>query len=157
MRKEQGYIYLILSKYGYKIGRTNRPKQRFNLFGTSLPFSISIELCEAVNNPMLVERLLHKKFGQNRLNGEWFKLSKEDISDFKEVVSKYKINKVRRSTVKKDGRGRPKAQHGFFAFTTQIDPEKRAALKYIASIKNKKVFEILDDALGVYLNSQKLK
>jgi hypothetical protein len=47
---------------------------------------------------------------------------------------------------KTDGRGRPKAQHGFPAFTTQIDPKKRAALKYIASVENRKLFELIDEA-----------
>lgn len=56
---------------------------------------------------------------------------------------------------KNDGRGRPKAQHGFPAFTTQIDPEKRATLKYIASIENKKLFELIDEALQDFLNKKK--
>ena len=73
-----------------------------------------------------------------------------------DVTGASKTSNPENSTLpKKDGRGRPHAQHGFPAFTTQIDPEKRAALKYIASIKNRKLFEIIDDALHDYLQQYK--
>ena len=71
-----------------------------------------------------------------------------------DVTGASKTSNPENSTIpKKDGRGRPKAQHGFPAFTTQIDPEKRAALKYIASIKNRKLFEIIDESTQQFLRN----
>jgi hypothetical protein len=54
-------------------------------------------------------------------------------------------------------RGRPKAKHGYPAFTTQIDPDKRAALKYIASMEGVKLFELIDEGLEDLLEKYKNK
>lgn len=51
--------------------------------------------------------------------------------------------------------GRPKSEHGFKSFTTLLDPKKKAALAFIASIEGKKLFEVLDDALTQHLEKYK--
>ena len=44
-------------------------------------------------------------------------------------------------------RGRPAAEHNFKPFNTLIDPEQRAKLKYLASMENKHIYELIEEAL----------
>lgn len=94
-------LYLLKSfdKYGeevYKIGFTRqkvekRVKQLKT--GNSNPIDI-IYIYEPDNYCVSIETLLHKHFESKRTDGEWFKLSNEDISNFPKLCEdKYKIFK----------------------------------------------------------------
>ena len=78
-----GYVYLIKSKYGYKIGKSKKVQDRLSLFNVKLPFKIDIIGFYKVKNMSKMETFLHKKYKDVRLEGEWFNLSEKEK---KEVV-----------------------------------------------------------------------
>ena len=45
-------------------------------------------------------------------------------------------------------RGRPPAEHDFKPFNTLIAPEHRAKLKYLASMEEKHLYELVEEALA---------
>lgn len=76
---EGGYIYLIQSAYGYKLGRSRRLPDRMRTFGVQLPFLYSIPLCAWFDNHVEAETRYHRLFHDQRINGEWFSLHDADI------------------------------------------------------------------------------
>lgn len=72
-----GYIYLIEEKSeGHiKIGRSKNLSNRLKTFNVKLPFKIDYIYSFKTPDCIYAERELHKHFGANRVNGEWFKLS----------------------------------------------------------------------------------
>lgn len=86
-----GYIYLIKSSYGYKIGKTINLKQRSKLFGVLMPFKFEFifqKECKDYNN---LELKLHEMFAHKNLNGEWFQLSEDDVNTIIKEVAKYEV------------------------------------------------------------------
>lgn len=75
-----GYVYLVRSQYGVKIGKSVNVKSRTRLFEVKLPFPISVEHYAWFDDYSYAERDLHRKFHAKRLEGEWFDLSKEDVA-----------------------------------------------------------------------------
>lgn len=78
-----GYVYLIESEYGYKIGKTVNIKSRTRLFEVKLPFPIKLLNYSWFENYSKAERDLHKEFAHKRQEGEWFELDSEDIEYIK--------------------------------------------------------------------------
>jgi hypothetical protein len=78
-----GYVYLIESEYGYKIGKTVNIKSRTKLFEVKLPFPIKLINYSWFDNYSRAESDLHKKFAHKRLEGEWFALDSADIEYIK--------------------------------------------------------------------------
>lgn len=81
---QSGYVYLLECEQGefYKIGRTNDLNRRMDQFGIQLPFKISLRHTIKVPDMVCAEAALHSKFASRRTNGEWFKLSIEDVDWF---------------------------------------------------------------------------
>lgn len=75
-----GYVYLIKSPFGFKIGKTVNMKSRTRLFEVKLPFQIRVEHFAWFENYSDAERLQHDKFRSKRLEGEWFDLDEADIA-----------------------------------------------------------------------------
>lgn len=75
-----GYVYLVWSKYGYKIGKSVNVKQRTRLFSVKLPFEIRVEHYAKFNDYSQAETTLHRYFHNRRLDGEWFDLNSDDIA-----------------------------------------------------------------------------
>lgn len=75
-----GYVYLIKSPYGYKIGKTKNMKQRSQLFSVKLPFQIEILRYGWFEDYSAAESRYHRTYAQKRLEGEWFNLNEGDIS-----------------------------------------------------------------------------
>ncbi|MBJ6119136.1 GIY-YIG nuclease family protein [Pontibacter sp. BT310] len=86
-----GYIYLIKSELGYKIGKTKNIRQRSNLFSVKLPFDFEFEDYKKCLNYHEVEIELHEKFANKRINGEWFELSLSDVNEIKNFLSQIEI------------------------------------------------------------------
>lgn len=78
-----GYVYLIRSPYGFKIGKTVNIKSRTRLFEVKLPFPISVEHFSWFDDYSRAERELHGIFHGKRLEGEWFDLTPNDIAHIK--------------------------------------------------------------------------
>ncbi len=74
-----GYIYVLKSEYGYKIGKTVNLKDRIRLFGVKLPFKFELILTGLVENCSKAEAELHRRFSHKRLEGEWFELTPTDV------------------------------------------------------------------------------
>lgn len=75
-----GYVYLILASTGhYKIGRTKSVPQRMSLFGVQLPFTFEIVHVIETDDMCADERTLHERFASQRVNGEWFSLTEQDV------------------------------------------------------------------------------
>jgi hypothetical protein len=87
-RSRHGYVYLVRSvSSAYKIGRTRNPEDRQRTFGIQLPFEVEfIALIEA-EDMYTLERELHNRFAQKRINGEWFALSASDVEFIKGLAS----------------------------------------------------------------------
>lgn len=66
----------------YKIGHTKNIKSRVGLLGIQLPFAVEL-LCYFPSDSdeyiQRTEKALHKFFAASRLNGEWFRLSPDDL------------------------------------------------------------------------------
>lgn len=85
-RKQKTYI--IYDKYSghYKLGKSTDPKKRK---GTLLSDRTSLELIAIADKD--VETILHRKYKTQRADGEWFKLSKEQVSD---IINTYNFKQV---------------------------------------------------------------
>ncbi len=75
-----GFVYLIKSPYGYKIGKTKNMKQRSQLFSVKLPFSIEILSYGWFDDYSLAETKFHREYAHKRLEGEWFNLNEAEIA-----------------------------------------------------------------------------
>ncbi len=78
-----GFVYLLRSEYGFKIGKTVSMKSRTRLFEVKLPFRFSVEHFAHFDNYTEAERALHDHFRSQRLEGEWFDLKQGDIEYIK--------------------------------------------------------------------------
>jgi hypothetical protein len=58
-----GFVYVIRSDYGFKIGKTVNMKDRTRLFGVKLPFPISIEHYAWFDDYTYAERQFHEMGG----------------------------------------------------------------------------------------------
>ncbi|WP_440962800.1 GIY-YIG nuclease family protein [Massilia sp. GER05] len=76
---DPGYIYVLSSEYGYKIGKTRHLHDRTRLFAVKLPFPFEVALTGWCAQYSRTERDLHREFAAKRLEGEWFELSDADL------------------------------------------------------------------------------
>lgn len=83
-RDPSGYVYLLQSPTGtYKIGRTKNPADRMHTFSVKLPFEVEYVCVIPTDDRFTLERTLHRKFKAQRVNGEFFRLSPEDVEYIK--------------------------------------------------------------------------
>lgn len=80
-----GFVYLLKSPYGYKIGKTVNIKSRTRLFEVKLPFKFTLEYHALFEDYSLAERHLHQQFVNKRLEGEWFDLNTDDVNSIKRL------------------------------------------------------------------------
>ena len=83
-------IYLISSEINndilYKIGITKREvKKRIKELKTGNPATLNIINVFESKWASKIEANLHKRFYKNHINGEWFSLEPEIISNFNEI------------------------------------------------------------------------
>jgi hypothetical protein len=82
------YVYLIqdTSVTGYfKIGKTNNPSRRMYDFGVLLPMQVKVIHVIPCQNMSRLEAELHRQYRDQRINGEWFALSPDDIAYIKQL------------------------------------------------------------------------
>jgi hypothetical protein len=81
-----GYIYLIESQLGYKIGKTKNINQRENFFSVKMPFEFSFLDYRLCIDYHALELELHAKYSHKRINGEWFSLSPQDVLEIRVIL-----------------------------------------------------------------------
>lgn len=85
--KTGGYVYLLQSPTkAYKIGRTRNPDNRLETFSVKLPFEVEYTCVIRCDDMYSLEKELHGRFADKRINGEWFNLSPEDVDHIKGLV-----------------------------------------------------------------------
>ena len=78
-----GYVYVIRSKLGFKIGKTVNLRSRTRLFAVRLPFPTSVEHYAWFEDYTHAERSFHLTYHAKRLEGEWFDLNESDLEAIK--------------------------------------------------------------------------
>jgi hypothetical protein len=78
-----GYIYIVKTPYGYKIGCTTRPESRPMEVCGSVPIPIEVIAVFKVDDRRDTEQFLHQYYSDKRIRGEWFALSDDDIIKLK--------------------------------------------------------------------------
>lgn len=79
------YIYVMESTKGlYKIGVSSDPKQRLKSVQTGSGDKVDLVFTYFTGEPFYYEKLMHRKFADNQVLGEWFKF--KDKSFIKELL-----------------------------------------------------------------------
>lgn len=82
--KLSGYIYVIYSDATglYKIGRSRNPNRRIkDLMGGGNPFKLKLLHVMPTRDAQQAESIMHQKYHDNRHGGEWFELSRNELSE----------------------------------------------------------------------------
>jgi hypothetical protein len=79
-------VYLIYTNIGVKIGKSISPKERIKTLSKSSPVKFIGSDIFKVKNMHQTEALLHRKYKNRQINGEWFNLEKEQIEDIQEAL-----------------------------------------------------------------------
>lgn len=84
MQQIKGCVYFFRHiglepvKIGYSTSES--PLDRFNQFKTYAPYGSEILGFIICDEPYLIEQKLHLKYSGQRLNGEWFNISEENVN-----------------------------------------------------------------------------
>jgi hypothetical protein len=73
-----GQVYIIKAGRYFKIGKAKNAKARIRVL--RLPFKHKAVAVFDVLDRHVAEKYLHRKFASQRVNGEWFRLSADDIT-----------------------------------------------------------------------------
>lgn len=87
-------VYLIICDECVKIGVSTQTKIRTRHLGTKIPFAVKRVLFFNVENMYKVEKELHKKYEEKRMNGEWFDLSPSDIEETVEHLKRISLSEM---------------------------------------------------------------
>lgn len=81
-----GFVYIIESNLGYKIGHTKNIEKRTNIFNVKIPFEWEYQYIFMLDDYKKLEKKLHHIFKQKRIKGEWFNLTIDDIKSIIQII-----------------------------------------------------------------------
>jgi hypothetical protein len=82
-----GFIYLLSGGGYYKIGLTTDVDRRISEISPKLPFEVELIHVIQADDMTKAESYLHERFSDKRVNGEWFRLSSDDVEWIKGLDS----------------------------------------------------------------------
>lgn len=82
-RAVAGSVYLFRSGDFHKIGRSNSVGRRVYEVGLQLPERVDVVHEIETDDPEGIESYWHRRFAGKRANGEWFRLTADDIAAFR--------------------------------------------------------------------------
>lgn len=77
-----GVVYLLRMGEFHKVGKSNDPGRRIYELGLRLPEKHDVVHVIETDDPSGIEAYWHRRFATQRTNGEWFRLSVDDVSAF---------------------------------------------------------------------------
>lgn len=80
------FVYILKSKFGFKIGRTKNVDDRGNIFNVKLPFKWYFDFICGVKHPKKIEKFLHFILKSKNINGEWFNLDESELKNIKQFI-----------------------------------------------------------------------
>lgn len=77
---QDGYVYILWSRHGYKVGKALNYKERTSNLITKLPFKCITFVVLKVKSYTVAEKESHNLVHIKRINGEWFDLTERDMN-----------------------------------------------------------------------------
>jgi hypothetical protein len=86
------FLYIVSCVDYTKIGITDNVTRRVSSLQTSNPYAVRLEASFKFDNAAVVERTLHERYSQFRVNREWFKLSTSQIAEIASLCKEWQKN-----------------------------------------------------------------